>query len=197
MKTLLLSLIFLFTFNSGIVAQNSFNVQREITINVSASDLWELVGPGFVEVYKWSSNVDHAEGQGTSPFEGAVCDERFCDVNVKGFSKISEKLTDYNQEKMSLTYEVRNGMPGFISQAANNWVVVPIDANHSKLVMNGKFVVKGFMGAIMKGPMRKKMSETLETVLNDAKVYAETGEVSIAKAARIQQLAKKRNKQAA
>jgi len=64
------------------MAQKGFNVQKEMIIDVPASELWEMVGPGFVEVYKWSSNVDHAEGQGTSKFEGAACNERFCDVNV-------------------------------------------------------------------------------------------------------------------
>jgi len=78
--------------NSGIMAQKGFNVQKELIINVPATELWEMIGPGFIEVYKWSSNVDHAEGKGTSSFEGAVCHERFCDVNVKGFSKISEIL---------------------------------------------------------------------------------------------------------
>lgn len=188
--------LILFTLNSGIVAQNSFLVEREITINVPASQLWEMVGPGFVEVYKWSSSVDHAEGQGTSEFAGAVCDERFCDVNVKGFSKISEKLTNYSEEDMNLSYVVQNGMPGFVNHAENNWTVVPVGPNRSKLVMKGKFEVKGLMGFFMKGVMEKKMMETLETVLNDAKVYAETGEVSANKAERIAQLAKKGKKAA-
>lgn len=187
----------LLVFNSGVMAQRSFQVEKEITIDVPAAELWEMIGPGFVEVYKWSSNVDHAEGKGVAPFEGAVCDERFCDVNVKGFSQISEKLTHYDQDKMALAYEVRNGMPNFITQAVNYWTVVPIDANHSKLVMNASFEVKGFMGFMMKGAMEKNMNKTLQTVLNDAKIYAETGHVSEIKAARMKELEKKRLKQAA
>ena len=187
----------LFTLNSGIMAQKSIHVEREMTINVSADELWEMVGPGFVEVYKWSSSVDHAEGQGISSFEGAVCDERFCDVNVKGFSKISEKLTAYDASKMNLAYTVQQGMPGFVSHAENNWTVIPLGANRSKLVMKGKFEVKGLMGLLMRSTMEKKMFETLETVLNDAKVYAETGKVSATKAARMQELSKKLERKAA
>ncbi|MEO0900082.1 MAG: SRPBCC family protein [Bacteroidota bacterium] len=173
------------------MSNNSFQVQKDMTINVPASELWEMVGAGFVEVYKWSSNVDFAQGQGTSPFKGAVCDERFCDVNVKGFSKISEKLTEYDDDNMSLTYVVASGMPGFISEAENNWIVVPVNPQTSRLVMKARFAVKGIMGALMKGSMEKKMHQTLSTVLNDAKVYAETGRVSQAKAARMAQLEKK------
>ena len=173
------------------MAQKGFNLEKEITIEVSAEKLWDMVGPGFVDVYKWSSNVDHATGKGEGQFAGAVCDERFCDVNVKGFSKISEKLTKYDEQRMNLAYAVQEGMPGFITKAVNDWTVVPVGANEAKLVMKAKFESKGLMGALTRGMMKKKMSETLETVLNDAKIYAETGNISIAKQDRIKKLEKK------
>ena len=178
------------------MAQRGFEVQKEIIINVSAAQLWEMVGPGFVDVYKWSSNVDHAEGKGTPEFDGASCSERYCDVNVKGFSSISEKVTKYSDKDMTLAYAVTEGMPGFVTKAVNDWTVVPVGENQSKLVMKGEFGSKGMMGWMMNGMMEKKMNETLDTVLNDAKVYAETGKISIAKEKRIAELAKK-NKQAA
>ena len=198
MKTNWIALIVLFTFNinNNIMAQNGFQLQKEILINVPANQLWEMVGPGFVDVYKWSSNVDHAEGQGTPEFEGAVCNERFCKVNVKGFSSISEKLTYYSNDEMNLAYEVKAGMPKFVTKAANNWTVVAVGNNQSKLVMNAEFGSKGLMGKLMNGMMKSKMEKTLQTVLNDAKVYAETGQPSLVKQKRMEDLAKK-NKQAA
>ena len=196
MKAIITSLIALFTLNTSIMAQKGFELEKEITINVPAEQLWEMVGPGFIEVYKWSSNVDHAEGQGTSEFEGAVCSERFCDVNVKGFSKISEKLTKYDEGTMNLAYEVKEGMPGFVTKAVNDWTVVSVGENQSKLVMRAQFASKGLMGSLMNGTMKKKMNETLETVLNDAKVYAETGQPSNHKKERMAYLEKKAKKAA-
>lgn len=195
MSKLIAILILTFTFTTT-MAQKGFELQKEILIDVPASELWEMVGPGFVEVYKWSSNVDHAEGKGEGEFEGAVCSERFCEVNVKGFSKISEKLTKYNEQEMNLAYEVREGMPGFITKAVNDWTVVPVNATQSKLVMKAEFGSKGLMGAMMKGMMRKKMNQTLETVLMDAKVYAETGKISENKRKRIAELQGKQKKAA-
>ena len=52
------------------------------------------------------------------------------------------------------------------------------------------------MGNMMKGMMKNKMDDLLEVVLNDAKVYAETGTPSAEKLARVEELAKK-NKVAA
>ncbi len=191
MKTTgLISLLFILNLNV-MGKERGFELTREIEINVSAEKLWEMVGPGFVEVYKWSSNVDHAEGSGESEFEGAVCSKRGCDLNVKGFSKISEILTKYSADSMNLAYQVVEGMPGFVTFAENDWTVVDLGNGKSKLVMNATFKSKGLMGMMMNGMMEKKMRQTLDTVLNDAKVYAETGEVSKAKQDRIDQLAKK------
>lgn len=191
MKKILSLSFIVFALSSVTMAQKGFEVQKEITVNVPAAELWEMVGPGFVEVYKWSSNVDHATGKGVSSFEGAVCDERFCDVNVSGFSKISEKLTNYDEDNMTLRYAVNDGMPGFVKKAENEWTVVAIDDTHSKLVMEANFEVKGVMGFLMKGMMKGKMNKTLDTVLEDAKVYAETGQISPVKAKRLSQLEKK------
>ncbi|GAB5557419.1 MAG: hypothetical protein SchgKO_16320 [Schleiferiaceae bacterium] len=170
---------------------SGFNITKDITIAVPEDALWEMIGPGFVDVYKWSSNVDHASGTGTPEFEGAVCSERSCDLNVKGFSKISEKLTKYNAKTKTLAYTVQEGMPGFVTEATNEWTVVPVGKNASKLTMKARFGSKGIMGALMNGMMEKKMVQTLETVLNDAKVYAETGLPSKAKRDRMKQLALK------
>lgn len=190
MKKLIWTL-FLVNFFNTIVMAKGFEIQKEIEINVSADQLWEMVGPGFVEVYKWSSNVDHAEGFGQSEFKGAVCSERACDVNVKGFSKIKETLFKYDESNMNLAYEVNDGMPSFVTKAVNDWTVVAIDENRSKLIMNAEFRSKGLMGTLMNGMMERKMTETLETVLKDAKIYAETGKPSPNKIQRIYELEEK------
>ena len=136
-------------------------------------------------------NVDHAVGSGSPEFEGAVCSKRTCDVNVKGFSKINESLTKYDVSTKTLAYRVDEGMPGFVTKAKNEWQVVSVSDSQSKLVMNAEFGSKGLMGTLMNGMMKKKMEKTLETVLVDAKIFAETGQVSDAKRKRQEQLKKK------
>lgn len=175
---------------------HGFKVTRTININISADKLWEIIGPGFSKAYVWASSVDHSVGKGTSEFEGAPCDERFCDVNAKGFNKIEEKLVKYSNDSMNLAYKVTNGMPGFISKAVNDWKVIPAGANTSTLEMNADFELKGFMGRFMKPMMMKKMEGLLDIVLEDAKIYAETGKISENKRKRVEAL-KRRNKAAA
>ena len=149
MKKIIGAIIVVLTFNTSVMAKRGFDVVKEITINVPAAQLWEMVGPGFVDVYKWSSNVDHAHGQGNPEFEGATCSERFCNVNVKGFNKISEKLIKYNETNMNLAYRVVDGMPGFITKAVNDWTVVAVSETQSRLVMKAEFESKGMMGVVL------------------------------------------------
>lgn len=179
------------------MAQSGFEIKKQMVIDVSADQLWELIGPGFVDVYKWSSNVDHAEGSGTPEFDGAVCSKRSCDVNVKGFSSINEDLFLYDQDKMSLGYAVVEGMPGFITKAQNVWTVKKVNESQSILTMAAEFESKGMMGALTRGMMKKKMAETLDTVLLDAKIYAETGQISSAKQERVAELERKSKKKVA
>jgi hypothetical protein len=192
MKKTIKVLALLLTINTMVMAQEKqqrgFDVTKEITINVSADELWELVGPGFENAYLWASTVDHSTGNGAAEFEGATCNVRSCDLNAKGFDNIEERLTKYNEAEMNLAYVVTKGMPRFVTKASNDWQVVSINDNQSKLVMNGEFRVKGLMGFLMKGVMKKKMSKLLTVVLNDAKVYAETGSPSKIKKERMDKL---------
>ena len=167
-----------------------FELTKETIINVSADKVWEIAGPGFAEAGKWATNVDHSTGSGKSQFEGAVCDERSCDLNAKGFNKISEKLTHYSDKDMELTYDVIEGMPKMMAKARNAWKVESLGPNKTRVTMNGTFGVQGFMGKLMSGMMRKKLDTLLSIALNDLKVYAETGTVSDTKRARLEQLSK-------
>lgn len=172
---------------------NGFELTKESeTINVSAEKLWQIAGKQFEDAYLWATTVDHSEGAGAAKFEGASCDTRACELSASGFDRIEEKVTKYSDEKMNFAYQVTSGMPKFVSSASNDWTVVSIGPNKSKLVMKADFRVKGLMGSLMKGMMKKKMSKLLKVVLNDIKVYAETGRPSESKQKRINKIANKK-----
>ncbi len=170
--------------------QTQFTVERELDINVSPDKLWSIIGHDFADAYIWASSVDHSTGGGNPEFDGATCSERFCDLNAKGFNKISEKLIKYSNEEMNLAYIVLEGMPPFISYAANDWTVKPIGVHNSKLMMKAEFKLEGIIGRFMKPMMKNKIEKLLDVVLNDAKVYAETGKISETKKKRNEQLTK-------
>jgi hypothetical protein len=66
---------------------------------------------------------------GVAVAQGAL---RTCDLKSFGpvaAGKIQEELTEYDSEKMALTYLVLSGVPGFMRRVTNAWVITPIDEN--------------------------------------------------------------------
>lgn len=159
-------------------------------INVPAAELWQIVGPGFTDAYVWSSAIDHSEGRGNAQFEGATCDERYCEVNSAGFDKIQEKLTIYNDETMELAYNAYAGLPSFVSFAENHWEVVDLGSGKSQIRMTITMHMKPFMGWFMGGMFRRNLDKAINSVMDDLKIYAETKEISEAKKKRMAKLAK-------
>lgn len=160
-------------------------------INVSTDELWKHVGPGFADIYKWSVTIDHSTGSGNSEFEGAACDIRGCDINAKGFNKVSEKLDYYDEEKKALSYVVLDGLPGFVKLARNSWQVQRYENNLSVLEIKATIQLGGVVGWLMSGMMKTNISKAINSTLRDLKIYAETGKVSKEKAARIKKFQSK------
>ncbi|MGL1886123.1 MAG: SRPBCC family protein [Reichenbachiella sp.] len=158
-------------------------------INVSAEKLWEIVGTGFAYAGEWSTAVDHSVGKGKGEFEGATCSNRTCDLNAKGFDKISEELTHYDVKNQELVYDVTEGLPGFVTKASSYWQVIDLGDGTSTLKMTTTMHTKKFMGALMGGMMKKNIKSVLPTVSRDLKVYAETGNISQEKKERMAKLA--------
>ncbi|MEO1449625.1 MAG: SRPBCC family protein [Bacteroidota bacterium] len=161
-------------------------------IKVSAERLWEIVGAGFADAHVWSSGLDHSEGSGEPRFEGAVCNERYCEVNVKGFNKISETLVEYDDFQRTLTYVAHSGLPGFVIHAQNTWRIISVSPNESRFEMRIVMRLKPLMGMLAGGAFRKNLNKTIDGVIDDLSIYAETGRISAAKQARLDYLARKK-----
>ncbi len=185
-----------FLFNSQIMAQSKkkykeINITKESDIiNVSADSLWNIIKQ-FDNVGVFFSGIDHAEGKGKPEFKGATCNERTCYVNLKGYSEIHEKLTQFNEEKKEFAYELIRGAPAFMVFAGNHWSIKEISPNQCTLKMDATIRMKRFMGFLFGGKMKRTIEKQLPETLQELKLYAETGEVSEAKKERMSELKKK------
>ncbi|PCJ97190.1 MAG: hypothetical protein COA50_06005 [Flavobacteriaceae bacterium] len=182
-KVMLLTLLIIILFTSIIVAQNQKKVkviQKTLlsdTINVPADSLWVILR-AFDKVAHWTSELEHSEGVGQAKFEGATCNKRVC---LQDGKKLVEELTMFSDEKRELAYELREGAPGFVKLAKNHWRVIEISPNQSKVQMDVTIHLSKFMGFFLGGIITKTMTKKVGIVLDELKIYAETGEVSEAK----------------
>ena len=124
---------------------------KSIEVNVSADELWKIVGPGFANAGIWSTAVDHSAGHGESQFDGASCDTRSCDLSAKGFSSVNEKITEYDAPNRTMAFDVIEGMPSFVTYTNNRTVITAIDENHCQAKLQITVRMKPLLGALL-GP---------------------------------------------
>ena len=166
-------------------------MSKSVVVNVSANDLWQIVGPGFAEASKWSTAVDHSAGHGEGKFDGATCDTRSCDLSAKGFSSVNEQITEYDASNRTLAFDVFEGMPGFVTYTNNRTVISDLGQGRSQAELQITMHMKPFLGWVLGGMLKKNLSSLIESALDDLKVFAESGKPSDRKQARIKKLSPK------
>ena len=166
-------------------------MSKSLVVNVSANDLWQIVGPGFAEADKWSTAVDHSVGHGEGKFDGATCDTRSCDLSAKGFSSVNERITEYNDSNRTMSFDVFEGMPGFVTYTNNRTVITDLGEGQSQAELQITMHMKPFMGWLLGGMLKKNLSNLIDSALDDLKVFAETGKPSGRKQARMKKLSAK------
>ncbi|MDX2360866.1 MAG: SRPBCC family protein [Crocinitomicaceae bacterium] len=166
-------------------------MSKSVTVNVSADELWQIIGPGFAKAGEWSSAIDHSTSSGEGQFEGAVCDTRSCDLSAKGFSSVDERITEYSDDNRTMAFDVYQGMPGFVTHMNSRHVITDLGQGRSKDEIQITMQMKPFMGALMGGMLKKNLNSLLDSALEDLKVFAETGKPSAEKAARMKKLSAK------
>lgn len=170
--------IILMGLNQTAMAQSKSNkkvveVKRSIYIDVPQADLWKITAEDFTQVDKWISGVNLAESTGTQ--EMGLGAARSCTPSYKGFSKTTEKIIDF-QPTEAFTYQIAEGLPKMVVHATNTWIHTSNGAG-TELTMHTKMQLKGLMGTLLKGTMKKKMNKILQDALEELKLYAETGDL--------------------
>lgn len=160
------------------------NIKKEILVNSSIEETWDVLGNQFGEAYQWASGLNHSNGYGKPQLEGASCSVRDCDTSQ---GKIKEVLRTFDPKRYVIEYEVVEGFPFFVDTAINKWRLTK-NGSSTKVDIDFNLKTKGIMGAIMKPMMKMQMNKLIGFVLEDFKHFVETGQPSPRKA---KELAKK------
>ena len=164
--------------------KNVVTTEQSIYINVPIEKLWSITALDFANIGKWSAGVNASEGKG-SGVNGSVCTERFCQPSYKGIKATTERFIEYRPEAYAFTYQVARGLPKMVTYAQNAWKH-QVEGSGTKLTMNVSMELRGFIGWLMKGFMRKNMSKILLENLEELKCYAETGKLHPRKLASVE-----------
>ena len=149
-------------------------------IKVSADELWEIAKE-FDKASLWVSSLKNSEASGKPEFEGAPCKERVCNTYIKGYERVVEKLTLFSNENKELAYEMTEGKPDFLYFAGNHWRIYKTGPNQSRIQMNLTMHMSKFLGFFVARLTKKKAIQEVYKAINDLKIFAEAGTISLEK----------------
>lgn len=175
---------------------SKFNIKRKISINASIEKVWDISYNKFSEVDKWIRAVPLSTGTNPKQAEDTTC-ERQCTPSVKGFGKTREVLEYVDEQQKTLRYRILEGPPGFVKSATNTWSLKSTLGGGTTIQMETEMEVKGILGFLMGGLMKKQMPKILDEALEDLKYYAEYDQPHPEKVKAAEKWAKKNSKKAA
>lgn len=153
-------------------------ISKSTTINVSADQLWSILGDDFANVGQWARAVDSSAVNLEAPaIEGADIGGRVC--QAPGFGSINETFTSFDPEERSYAFvATASKIPSFVRNITNHTKITPIGPNTSKLEVAITADTDGLRGAMVKPIMTRKFGAAIDGLFEDVAVYAETGKVS-------------------
>ena len=181
------------TINSKVMAQNGKKykeIKTERTseiINISADSLWNIINNPDISV--WSTLLDSTKYSGPEVFEGVPWSKRVSIVNSKGHHESHEDLIVYDPVNRIIKF-ASTKFPEFIISNQTHYEVIDHGHNKSSLKTTTLMKMKKIHAFFLKKPMLKAINKNGEGLSYDIKYYAENGDISPSKKARIKELQK-------
>jgi hypothetical protein len=147
------------------------NVRNSSTIDASSDTVWAILATDYNNIGDWTTTVLHSEQDPDLPVgEGRI-------IRVPRLGEVREPIRHMDADKRTFTFEViAAGFPFFVKSLHSTWSVQPLDANRSEVSINSQFEMLPVVGALMWPLLKKNSRKTFTILLEELKLYAETGE---------------------
>lgn len=148
--------------------------KRQITIDTSADQVWEVLGNQYDRIAEWASVVhaSQAQNNGLVP-QNAPCSGRICTTEI---GSLKETFIYYDEPGKSLSYSARKEKtPFFVKQMSNTWTVTPVGNSKCKVDMCIKISLLPVFNLVMTPMMRIQMGGIGKNLIEELKYFAENG----------------------
>ena len=157
--------------------ESSMRISNTTRIEAPAEQVWAILSEQFDDVMAWSTDVSESAADPSAPVPtGASMGGRICTTTV---GVIEERITSYSNDQMQMTFKI-NGMPSFVREAASTMAVRPIGPNSCDTSLTADMDMNA-IGKLMAPVFKMKLGSLGKRVLDDLKVYAESGKPSESK----------------
>lgn len=152
------------------------NVKHNLKADVSAEQIWALIGEQFDSVGQWASGVASSSGkQQGSSINGSKFTGRTCQTDI---GAVDETITEYNPGTFSVGYRaVASGMPFFVKQLRNRWKITPLGDKSCQVSMHLIVDLSPVIGHLMALPMKMQLTKLTGESVEELIYFASTGQV--------------------
>lgn len=156
-------------------------VTETVIIDAPIDRVWRHTADEFEQISRWDANVRTSTPTTGRRPEGASVAGRRCEL-YKGKPTV-EQLTVFDVARQTFSYEIVEGLPGFVRTATNTWSHRAVGET-TELSMTVSIDMGGLLGVLMKRPLSGQMRKVLGNAQEELKHYVELGQVHERKAAR-------------
>jgi len=108
-------------------------IHTTIDIHASAAAAWRLFGEGFGDWAAWAPGIDK------STLEGPLAQGVFRTNEAPSLGTVRQELVRYEPAARALAYEMREGLPPFLTGLRNDWVIEELADGRSRLTGEALF----------------------------------------------------------
>lgn len=141
-------------------------------IDAPADAVWDLMGAQFGDVANWSDMILKSSVSGPV----AVGVIRTCDLKPTPAASgtIKERLTKFDPGRKALSYDVFDGLPGFMRRVSSNWTFEPVGEHRTRVTNVMTVKVAWYMTPML--PMIKmQFGKTIRALMGEIETAAAPG----------------------
>ena len=150
------------------------HVQLTKDVDAPAEIAWQILGPEFATIAEWADFVRASKPVSTAEVPASVTVAANAPVpgrETTTKATLREFITSYDEEGRTLTFDA-DGLPAIVTRGRNVQSVTATGPETSRVTFDIDFDFRGPF-AILGPIMRKRMGESLGSVMDDLKAEAE------------------------
>ena len=151
-------------------------IKKSVIIDQSLDKIWKIMAEDYTRVGEWTSVIEFSKDNDAvkTRLENAPAGGRVC--TAPGFGDVRETITHFDEEDKYFRYQADiSSMPFFVKGIANNWRFRSLGPKKTEVSSKVELELNTFPGALMAPIMRGQLVKASDTILEELKYYAETG----------------------
>ncbi|MFT5337090.1 MAG: hypothetical protein ACI9YL_001092 [Luteibaculaceae bacterium] len=155
-----------------LVMDKKVQVQKDLVIQKSVDEVWEIMGNQFDQVHLWSTNFKDSKPGGFEKFPGISFSER---ITITDRGETIQALDSFDPANYSLAYHITKGAPGIAKHASSVWSLKKEGPNACTVFIAFNMETKGLLGFMMTPLIKKGIRNSAKEIAEDLKYYLEHG----------------------